>query len=130
MKRLTALLMAAVLMAALLCGCMQEAKSDMKSAASEFVNSLQGNNATEVKDRDLPLPTESDAENMSPTEDDSVMDQIATEMQDMVENGEVSDGDGNVGELENGDGDANIDEEAAENAQARVSADSYPDDNE
>lgn len=130
MKRLTALLLAAVLTAALLCGCMQEAKTDMKDAASEFVNGLQGNSATEARDRDLPLPTKSDAENMSPTEDDSMMDQIATEMQDMIEDGEVSDGDGNVGELENGDGDANIDEEAAENAQDRVSADSYPDDND
>ena len=39
---------------------------------------------------------------------------IATEWDSMVENGEVEDGDGNIGDRENSDGDKNTDENAGD----------------
>lgn len=106
MKRLFALLCAAVLLCVCLCSCMDNAANKVKDKASEA--------ASDVKDlmqgaTDQPQVIET----VSPTraEDGDMMetiaDMIASEYDDMVDNGEVDDGDGNVGEKEDHDGDGN-----------------------
>ncbi len=101
MKRLFALVCASVILSAILCGCMTETEQKVKDTASEASSGLQ-KVATEVGFDSQ----ETRADNTAATEPDLV-DKIEENVDDMVENGEVEDGDGNVGDLENTDGDGN-----------------------
>lgn len=109
MKRLFALLCAAMLVGVMLCSCtgaankvkekaseaVSDIKKDMKDSATEN-KSMADNNGTVV-------PTD-------PTEDsmmETIEDAVATEWDNMKEDGKVEDGDGNVGDRENSDGDGN-----------------------
>lgn len=109
MKRLFALLCAAMMVGVMLCSCtgaankvkekaseaVSDIKKDMKDSATEN-KSMADNNGTVV-------PTD-------PTEDsmmETIEDAVATEWDNMKEDGKVEDGDGNVGDRENSDGDGN-----------------------
>ena len=109
MKRLFALLCAAMLVGVMLCSCtgtankvkekaseaVSDIKKDMKDSVTEN-KSMEDNNGTVV-------PT-------NPTEGsmmETIVDAVATEWDNMKEDGKVNDGDGNVGDRENSDGDGN-----------------------
>lgn len=102
MKRLFALICAAVLLCVCLCSCMDNAADKVKDKASEAASDVKGimQDATE---RPQVIETASPTNNTMET----IADMIATEYDDMVENGEVDDGDGNVGDREDHDGDGN-----------------------
>lgn len=138
MKRIIALMCVAVLTAALLCGCMDSVNNmanDVRNKASEVADDMRTDPTRYSNDNNGLL--DDNRETYSPTEDyvdntDGIMTEegnFSEEWNDMVEDGEVEDGDGNVGELENRDGDANVDEEAAEYAQEQVSADENDENN-
>lgn len=125
MKRLSALFCAVLVLSFSLCACTQDLVDDAKSKVSEISSDLTPDS---TDTNGLTDNSRIDAAPTAPVEDttDGIYTEegnMATEWQDMVENGEVEDGDGNIGDLENRDGDANTDVEAAENAQERVSAD-------
>ena len=114
MKRLFVLCAAAVLMLSL-CGCSQNLSEEAKKLATEAASEMR-RTATEFADNETNR-TETRAETLMPTETDETFDESeATEnnMEEMIENGRVEDGDGNVGDLENNDGDRNIDKETAD----------------
>ncbi len=133
MKRIIALFCIAVMMSALLCGCSEmtnDAKkmaNDAKNMANDVVSGMKDNVGTEYSNDNQGLLDDVRA-TVSPTDTiEESTDGISTtesNMDNMVDDGRVEDGDGNVGSLENHDGDPNIDENAAEYAQERVSADS------
>ena len=116
MKRILVLLCAVAILSMILCSCMSTTAGKVKDAASEAVSDMKqsataysGDNEGLFDDnRSTELPTEKS--NMMET----IADAVATELDDMVENGEVEDGDGNVGERENKDGDGNVDANAAD----------------
>ena len=128
MKRLIALAFALLLVSLSLCSCMENTMNKVKETASEAMSDIRNSmdatedrNAVADSDRNT-TPTGGYAEDNTDgifTEEGN----MATEFDDMVEDGKVEDGDGNVGDLENRDGDENVDEEAAEYAQEKVSAD-------
>lgn len=128
MKRLIVLVFAVIMVSLVLCSCMENTANRVKETASEALsdirNSLgatQGRDDLTDTDRDTD-PTYGYAEDNTDgiyTEEGN----MDSEWDDMADDGRVEDGDGNVGELENRDGDENTDEEAAEYAQERVSAD-------
>ena len=115
MKRLIALMSAVVLLCGSLCACDNKATDKMKDKASEAVADVKDSmTATEAKDDNNMM--DNDRETVTPSvtaQDNTDLESfIATEWDDMVENGEVEDGDGNIGEAENKDGDGNKDESA------------------
>lgn len=109
MKHLIVLLCAALMVGVMLCSCtgatnkvtekaseaVSDIKKDMKDTATEN-KSMVDHNGTVV-------PTDPTESSMMETIEDAV----ATEWEDMKEDGKVNDGDGNVGERENNDGDGN-----------------------
>ena len=109
MKRLFALLCAAMLVGVMLCSCtgtankvkekaseaVSDIKKDMKDSVTEN-KSMEDNNGTVV-------PTDPTEGSMMET----IVDAVATEWDNMKEDGKVNDGDGNVGDRENSDGDGN-----------------------
>ncbi|HBE14667.1 MAG TPA: hypothetical protein DCY72_00245 [Ruminococcaceae bacterium] len=109
MKRLFALLCAAMMVGVMLCSCtgaankvkekaseaVSDIKKDMKDSATEN-KSMADNNGTVV-------PTDPTEGSMMET----IADAVATEWDNMKEDGKVEDGDGNVGDRENSDGDGN-----------------------
>ena len=100
MKRIISLAFALALIAALLCGCAQKAEDGIRDAASKVesgAKELFGTEGTE--------PYTAVEETVYPTEPDDIISDIATELQDMVDDGTVDDSDGYVGDLENNDGD-------------------------
>ena len=111
MKRLIVLLCAALMLIASLTGCMTEAGQNVKEAASEVASGVK-KAATEVgiDDHETRRLTEA----TQPTTGENVGEMIEDNVNSMLENGEVEDGDGNVGDLENNDGDGYVDEKAAE----------------
>ena len=134
MKRIIALICAAVFIASIMCACdAMDGIDATKQKASEAVSDLT-NDATKYsgdnkglfddnKETSAPTPTNSsDAlaeENTAPSDGG---DSVGENLDGMLENGQVEDGDGNIGGLENSDGDSNIDENAAEYAQEQISS--------
>ena len=124
MKRFIVLAFAMLMISLSLCGCMDNTVDKVKDKASEALSDMNKDVATEHSNdnkgllddnrettaTDAPTMTESENETTSSTEGDI----IATEWDDMVEDGEVEDGDGNVGDRENDDNDANVDPDAVD----------------
>ena len=107
MKRIIVLLCAAVLLALSLCACMNTSAGRVDDKATEASTLMT------PTERDKTRDIADDKEhNVKPTEKGSDMmetiaDIVATEWDEMVDDGEVEDGDGKVGDLENHDGDGN-----------------------
>lgn len=104
MKRILVLLCAVLMTAAGLCACMNTSAGRVEEKATQAVS---GMNPTEIRDavtgkNEKTKPTDNVSSMM-----ETIGDVVATEWQDMVEDGEVEDGDGKVGDLENHDGDGN-----------------------
>ena len=114
MKRILVLLCAAIAVSLLLCSCMSTTAGKVEEKASEFINDLKPEATSYSGDNqglyDDNSPTQLPTEKSDMME--TIADAVATEWDDMVENGEVEDGDGNVGERENEDGDGNYDPDA------------------
>ena len=120
MKRFLALIAVVTVICVCLSACAGEAVDKVKQTASEAVSDMT-KDATKYSNDNQGLlddnretlkasePTEDNTDGVA-TEDGNMM---ATEWDNMVENGEVEDGDGNIGERENADGDKNVDENAA-----------------
>lgn len=125
MKRITALLCAALCMCLVLCSCdeMGSAVNSAKNKASEAVSDLNkdmnkystDNNGLFDDNRETVTPTNPPVtETEFYTEVEETEGFIEENVEEMIDNGQVEDGDGNVGDLENIDGDANVDENAVE----------------
>ena len=132
MKKIIALVFAALMTAACLCACegMENTMNKAKDKASEVVSDLNDdatkysgdNNGLFDDNRETITPTNA-SDNLAETEtaaDVTDDDTMGENIGEMIENGEVEDGDGNVGSLENSDSDANTDENAAEYAQDQI----------
>ena len=109
MKHLIVLLCAALMVGVMLCSC-TGATNKVKEKASEAVSDIKKDmkdTATENKSmkhhNGTVVPTDPTEGSMMETIEDAV----ATEWEDMKEDGKVNDGDGNVGDRENNDGDGN-----------------------
>ncbi|WP_405343843.1 hypothetical protein [Ruminococcus sp.] len=109
MKRLFALLCAAMLVGVMLCSCTGTANK-VKEKASEAVSDIKKDmkdsvteNKSMVDNNGTVQPTDATDSAMMETIEDAV----ATEWDNMKEDGKVNDGDGNVGDRENNDGDGN-----------------------
>ena len=126
MKRIIALLCAVVLVAVSMCACsdmtsmMDKTKSGATEAAAATENAAAyQENKRETIARETMQPTdaapmtEDDTDGIF-TEDGDLEETIEDRAEDMIEDGKVEDGDGNVGDAENHDGDMNIDENAAD----------------
>lgn len=115
MKKFFVLLCAVLMLALSLCACMNTSagRVDETQAPTTFVKPTEyskGSEAlAETKNNDREAPTDDDSEMM-----ETIVDAVATEWDDMVEDGQIEDGDGNVGERENNDGDGNYDPDAVE----------------
>ena len=110
MKQFIALICAAMMICVMLCSCSGDTAEKTKEKASEAASDIKKdmeNSVTENKEiiaqKETIAPTTSTDGDMMET----IGDAVATEWNDMVENGEVNDGDGNVGDRENNDGDGN-----------------------
>ena len=139
MKRIIALFCAVLCMGMLLCSCagLDNTMNTVKERASEALSGANNdptrysgdNNGLFDDNRETMTPTNPTYAAEEYTEADYTEDnQIGEDLGEMIENGEVEDGDGNVGDLENRDGDPNTDENAAEYAQDMVSADNNNED--
>ena len=102
MKRIILLLCAAVMLTAVLTACTGNAMTNTSRATEPMT--------------EKPRPTVSAKEAAEkPTNAvEELMTEIEENVDSMIENGEVEDGDGNVGIAENHDGDGNIDENAVD----------------
>ena len=108
MKRLFALLCAAMMVGVMLCSCTGTNKMNEKAseAAADIKNDIKGNvteNKSIADKNGTVVPTDPTDGSMMETIEDAV----ATEWDNMKEDGKVEDGDGNVGDRENSDGDGN-----------------------
>lgn len=120
MKRLFALLCAALILAFSLCACAGNALESVKQTASEAMSDMKKDATDYSNDNNGLLDDNRETSyNADPTADNT--DGIFTDdgnmetvWDDMVEDGKVEDGDGNVGDLENNDDDANVDVDAVE----------------
>lgn len=114
MRRLLGLICAALMLATVLSGCMTETEHKVKEVASEASSGLK-KAATEmgIDDPGTRRITSTDGEDM--TERD-LGENIEDAVDSMIEDGQVEDGDGNVGDMENRDSDGNIDENAQDQA--------------
>ncbi|MBQ3284030.1 MAG: hypothetical protein IJH40_00135 [Ruminococcus sp.] len=95
MKRIFVFMCAALCLTMSLCGCMNTSAGRVEEKPTENRSAVIDNNKKAK-------PTDSVTSMM-----ETVGDIVATEWEDMVKDGEVEDGDGNVGDLENHDGDGN-----------------------
>ncbi|MBQ6412397.1 MAG: hypothetical protein IJI19_02815 [Ruminococcus sp.] len=115
MKKFFVLLCAVLMLALSLCACMNTSagRVDETQAPTTFVKPTERSKGSEAlaetKNNDREAPTDDDSEMM-----ETIVDAVATEWDDMVEDGQIEDGDGNVGERENNDGDGNYDPDAVE----------------
>ena len=125
MKRIIALICAALCMCAALCSCdgINNTVNSVKNKASEAVSGADNNKDRYSGDnkgllddnRETVAPTNpAMTESELNTELDETEGVIEENIDEMIDNGEVEDGDGNVGDLENSDGDPYTDENAAE----------------
>ena len=119
MKRLLALMCAVLIVGFSLCACSEDTVKSAKQTASEAMSDIKKDLTQNTDNKDgmgkndratiaATEPVESAAD------DTDIGEMIETEWNDMVDDGEVNDGDGNVGDLENKDGDGNVDDAAAE----------------
>lgn len=126
MKRFFCLVCALLLVSFSLCSCMDNTVNKVKDKASEAISDLKKDmeqNSTENDGllgagSEVPetivstvLPSDSAEMNTTAPTDENMLE---TMWDEMVENGEVKDGDGNVGDLENYDDDANVDTDAVD----------------
>ena len=102
MKRIILLLCIAVMLAALLTACKGNAVSNPTQAAEPMTEKPR---PTVIATQAAEKPTDAVEE---------LMTEIKENVDSMIDNGEVEDGDGNVGIAENHDGDGNIDENAVD----------------
>lgn len=115
MKKFFVLLCAVLMLALSLCACMNTSagRVDETQAPTTFVKPTEHSKGSEAlaetRYNDRVMPTDDDSEMM-----ETIVDAVATEWDDMVEDGQIEDGDGNVGERENNDGDGNYDPDAVE----------------
>ena len=125
MKRITALICVALCMCLVLCSCdeMGNAVNSAKNKASEAVSDINkdinkystDNNGLFDDNRETVTPTNAPAaETEYATEAEETEGFIEENVEEMIDNGQVEDGDGNVGDLENSDGDGNVDYNAVE----------------
>lgn len=125
MKRITALICAALCICLVLCSCdeMGNAVNSAKNKASEAVSDINkdinkystDNSGLFDDNRETVMPTNAPAaETEYDTETEETEGFIEENVEEMIDNGQVEDGDGNVGELENSDGDGNADYNAVE----------------
>ena len=120
MKRFLVLIAAVLIVSVSLCACGSEAMDKVKQTASEAISDMTKDETKYSNDNQGLLDDNRETMGMSePTEDntDGIATEegnMATEWDEMVENGEVEDGDGNIGDRENADGDQNIDENAVD----------------
>ena len=120
MKRFFALICVILIVSVSLCACAQDAVDKVKQTASEAMSDMNGNTTEYSNDnKGLLDDNRETVYSADPTVDNTdgiFTDEgnMATEWDEMVEDGEVNDGDGNIGERENDDGDANIDENAVD----------------
>lgn len=126
MKRITALFCAAVCLCIILCSCSEfdNTVNSAKNKASEAVSGMEKNADRYSTDNNGLFDDNTEPTNAPMTEteyyteaDETEDEGIMQNIDEMIDNGEVEDGDGNVGDLENSDGDPYIDENAAEYAQ-------------
>lgn len=121
MKKLIVLLCAVLLISLSLCACEDDTAQKLKQDASEAMSDIKNSLSTDYSNDNQGLlddnreaiqptnPTEESTDGIYTDEGN-----MGTEWDEMVENGEVNDGDGNIGEMENHDGDTNIDEDAVD----------------
>ena len=121
MKRLIVLLCAVLFISLSLCACGDDTAQKAKEKASEVMSGIENSMSTDYSNDNQGLLDDNreTIEPTNPTEDNTdgiYTDEgnMATEWDEMVENGEVDDGDGNIGKMENRDGDGNIDEDAVD----------------
>ena len=109
MKRLFALLCAAMMVGVMLCSCTQTANK-VKEKASEAVSDIKKDMKDSVTENKSMVDHNGTVMPTDPTEGsmmETIEDAVATEWDSMKEDGKVNDGDGNVGDRENSDGDGN-----------------------
>ena len=116
MKRIIVLLCAVLLLCLSLCSCMNTSAGRVEEKATQAVSGMKPTEHTGDNDRGI---TTENKDKVKATEDKSnlmetIGDIVATEWDDMVDDGKIEDGDGNVGDLENSDGDGNIDTDAVD----------------
>lgn len=116
MKRLFAMICAVLMLTAVLSGCMTETEKKVKDTASEAASGLK-KAATEMGIDDNETRRNTSTENEYTTESD-MGEMIEDAVDSMIDNGEVEDGDGNIGDAENRDGDRNVDENAPDHVSA------------
>lgn len=112
MKRIIVLLCAAVLVAVSLCSCMNTSAGRVEEKETQAVSGMkptEHSNIAATENKQKVKPTEDDPSMM-----ETIVDIVATEWDDMVEDGKIEDGDGNVGDRENSDGDVNFDPDAVD----------------
>lgn len=129
MKRITLLICAVSVVAILLCACSKmmdslngtdqrptDAPTNSTDVTREYPSGYDGafdENRADTRATDVTAPSEDDTDGIY-TEDGNLTETIEERFDDMVEDGKVEDGDGNVGEAENHDGDMNIDYDAVD----------------
>lgn len=102
MKRILVFVCAALLLTLTLCGCVNTSAGRVEEKATQSVSGMKPteNNEVIADKRTDTKPTDNTSSII-----ETIGDIVATEWDDMVQDGEVEDGDGNVGDLENHDGD-------------------------
>ena len=109
MKHLLALVCATLLVGVMLCSCTGTANK-VKEKASEAVSDIKKDMKDSATENKSMVDTNGTVVPTEPTDGslmETIVDAVATEWDDMVEDGQIEDGDGNVGERENNDGDGN-----------------------
>ena len=112
MKRIIVMLCAAVMIAVSLCSCVNTSAGKVDEKATQAVSGVkptERKNIAATDSKEKVKPTDGDSELM-----ETIVDAVATEWDEMVQDGEVEDGDGNVGDLENHDSDSNYDPDAVD----------------
>lgn len=110
MKRILILLCGVLMIAAVLCSCMNTSAGKVDEKATQAYSDdkpTEHHNIAATDNKEM--PTEDDSALM-----ETIGDIVATEWEDMVQDGEIEDGDGNVGDRENNDGDGNVDPDAVD----------------
>ena len=109
MKHLLALVCVALLVGVMLCSCTGTANK-VKEKASEAVSDIKKDMKDSATENRSMVDTNGTVVPTEPTDGslmETIEDVVATEWENMKEDGEVNDGDGNVGDRENSDGDGN-----------------------
>lgn len=111
MKQLFALLCAALMVGVILCSCNGNTANNVKEKASEAVSDIKKDMKDSVTENKGIVGQNGTVEPTDATDSsmmETIEDAVATEWDNMVEDGQVDDEDGNVGDRENNDGDGNV----------------------